>query len=343
MPRSAPAPRRILLQALAAGLGAGLTGCAVKPPRRAVQPPIVISALTDVLAAAGLAWLVLIAPEQLVRTSWLKPSLSRILRDERLDLLAAQSGIDLRLVPELALAGYRSAAGGDDDETIIYLARHRRHPLSIERLFRRRLTSGEQRLVRGEQLVLLWGNIGRRGLGFVALGADVVGFQYGGSRARGPAQVALLYADGQLRRIPTVLAGPALPTRELLRQPAPLKLYLPGPFEGAYAKGARGLLAAASDLAATLTPTEARTLALRVRLDGDYSAAPDKAAELLLAAWDDLARSDLGHLLGLYQPAAPPQVAAHPGGLSLAVGIAPAALFEGLAAATMDSVRDILK
>ncbi len=339
------------LGTLALGLGPG--GCSAPappsapevPPPPPSKPDLHIPALTDLLTIARLQWLVLIKPEELISLQWLRPSLARVLRDDRLDLLAKATGIDLRAVPALALANYRPGRGVPPDQksTIAYFVRHRRPQLEIERKFRERLTSRAARRVVGHQLVSVEGNIGLTHHGFVALGPDVVGFQYGGAVNRGPARIALLYAQGKLATVPTALDDPSLQGLHSQLGNSPLAVLLPGPFEGSMARGARGLLGAASALAAGLKPTDRQTFRLQVLLAGDFAATATEAIGYLEGAWQDLVRSDLGHLLGLHAPTSPAAVGSNQLGLSLAVELDPAKLLSGLAAATVDNVREMMR
>ncbi|MBI4956162.1 MAG: hypothetical protein HY908_29355 [Myxococcales bacterium] len=333
-------------RALFAGLAA-LAGCVpAAPPERPEPAPAKLGALGDALAAAGCEWLVLLEPERIQQTAWLRPLLGRILRDERLDLFAATTGVDLRVVPELVLASYlpRSDAGPESDGAAsLTLCRHRGDVRSIERLFRDRLTRHESRSVPAEGVVVVSGDVGRKPQAFVAIGSDVVGFQSGGSRTHGPARVAALYALGSLASVPTVLAEQELGALLRALGPAPLRALLPGPFEGELGHGARGLFAAATAVGAAITPTEHQTLRCDVRLRGDYAPSPERAATLLSLAWKDLAASDLGHLCGVHEPLRPPVAEAGPEGPVLTVELDARTLFDGLAAATVDNVREIMR
>src|SRR5690606_32596323 len=120
------------------------------------------------------------------------------------------------------------------------------------------------------QLVRVWGRIGTREHGFVGIGPDVVGYQYGGSATRGPVRIAELYARGELEGVPRALADPALGSVHQRIAHAPALVLIPGPFEGAMARGARGLLGAADALGASITPSPSQTLRLDVILAGAY-------------------------------------------------------------------------
>jgi hypothetical protein len=366
--------RSWLIAALALTVAPGC-GAAAPPPETLVparvEPEPTIATVGEVVTSAGLAWLVLCAPARLASVEWLRPTIGRLLRDERLDLLQLTTGIDLRAAPELALAGYASAARGDDEEVVLYVVRHRADALAIERKFRERLTSDETRHLHGSHLVEWSGRIGRKTRAFGALGREVAAFQYGGDPGRGPLRAALLYAGGRLGRVPAVLADPTLAMMNARLGTAPLRALMPGPFEGPTARGARGLLGAATGLGAGLTPTEARTLRLEVLIAGDFRADPERAQRLLLAAWQDLATSDLGHLLGLHEPRVAPaaslgELGPAPGApraptaalaskaaatppepleqaLALVVELDAESLARGLTAATTDTVREIMQ
>lgn len=335
--------RRDLLKALLAALGASTVGCSSTPEGRRPAPPpppppLRIARLSDLLPAAGSNWVVVVRPAELMALPWLRRPLSRILRDERLDLLAATTGVDLRRATELALASY------GQQQAVLYLVRHHRGRLAIERLFRQRLTGAEQRAVDADaRVVRVSGRIGRLERVFVGLGDEVAGFQYGGDPERGPARVAALYATGQVRKSATIAADPTLGPAWQMLGDAPARGLLPGPFDEATGRGARGLLAAATALGATATPTAEEALALTFVIVGDFTSDAARARELALAAWSDLAASDLGHLLGLHEPRVAPAADVDERRIRLVTVLDPAALFAGLAAATTDDIRQIMR
>ncbi|MBI4701178.1 MAG: hypothetical protein HY744_08475 [Deltaproteobacteria bacterium] len=364
--------RDVLLALLAASLGA-LGGCggagraraaaspgplgAPSAPRPGPAPgPAEVAALTDLLSPAGLRWLVLAEPESIARIEWLKAPVARVLQGERLDLVAQTSGLDLRELPEIAVGGYAEAgraapaptpagpaAPEPEGDVVFYLARHRRSAVYVERLFRERLTGDEQREVERDDAVVVSGSVGSRRLSFVRVGETVVGYQYGGDALRGPARIAALFAAGRLTRAAPLSRDAELGRMRACLGPAAVTAFLPGPFEEAMAAGARGLLGAASALGAALAVTERQSLRLELALAGDYSSDAPRAVTLLDAAWQDLAKSDLGHLCGLAEPTQAHRAWAEAGALRLRVELDPARLFDGLAAATMDDVRTIMR
>lgn len=319
--------------------------CAEQPPplppapRRVPLPDVVVSQLTDLLTIVDLSWLVLLRPRRLATTEWLKPALGRVLADERLTVVAKTTGVDLRESPELAVAGY----AGD---VTLQLVRHQHDRATVERRFRDRLTSAISRSELGHQAVSLWGNIGRTSHGFVSVGVDVAGFQYGGDEQKGPGRVALRYALGTLADVPKVLDDASLAELHAALQRdgvPPIELLFPGPFEGDLARGARGLLGAATGVGVCVTTTAKQTLRLVALIGGDYSADLAKATSLLEAAWNDLAASDLGHLLGLHTPKIEAEVLSAPFGIGIGVELDADSLFRGLSAATVDHIEEIMR
>ncbi|MEZ4441819.1 MAG: hypothetical protein R3B72_22150 [Polyangiaceae bacterium] len=325
-------PRRRLLL----GLGAVLLGCAPSAPPdtpRAAPPAPAppdreVGALTELLTAVGLDWLVLLEPARILSLIWLRPALARVLQDERFDALATTSGVDLRVASTIALAGY-----GD---TVAYWLRHRAEQALLRHRFRARLTSGHHEQHHGHQLDSVWGLVGRSPLGLVTVGPDVAGFQYGGEEKKGPGRVAVLYALGKLGEFPKVAEDPVLQRLEATLGAAPARLYLRGPFEGPATRGLRGLLAATEGLGLALTPVEPQ-LQLDVILEGDFG--PEPPTRFVELAWRDLVVSDLGHLLGLPEAA---EAFAEGGRLRLRALLDPQALAAGLAAATLDDARAIM-
>jgi len=294
--------------------------------------------LGDLVTSAGLEWLVELEPETLLRLPWLKEPLGRLFKDERLRALAQTTGLQLREIPELLLGSHRTPR--EESTTSLFL-RHRTETAVLERKFRERLTSGTERKEFGHQLVGVWGLVGRALRGFVAVGPNVVGYQYGGDRPHGPLKVALLYADGHLKDVPAVSSADVLARVEQVVAGAPIRVFFVGPFEGESRRGAHGMFESATAVALALAPTESASFALRLVLDGDF--VDPRASSVLLAAWKDLAESDLGHLLGIGNPRTPAAVRAMDGCVLLETELDAPTLLEGLAAATTDNVRDFLR
>jgi len=324
-----------------AGLGCG---SAQPPVERDVLPPTRpdrhVARLTDIVSAVGLEWLFVLRPAELMSLSWLRPSLSRVLRDERLDALAQATNLDLRVLPEIVLAGHRSP-NADGSGSVFFVVRHEGDSAELERKFRERLTGDAERREIGHQLLGVWGRLGRQERAYVAAGRNVAGYQYDGSRARGAARIALLHAEGRLSANTAASNDPDVLALELRLGAAPARGYWLGPFDGPASRGARGLLGGATSAGLAMQPTSEGTLALTVRLQGAY--AGTNALTPLADAFQDLAASDLGHLLGLGSPRSPARVEEDAEGLRLLVDLDAHALLAGIAAATLESVREFMR
>jgi hypothetical protein len=153
-----------------------------------------------------------------------------------------------------------------------------------------------------------------------------------------PARVVELYAQNRLIRSPPALRGSALSTLPARLGEAPLSAYAPGPFVAEWAAGARGLLGAAVALGASAR-IEGDALLLEIVMTGRFEA---EDADRLAAAWNDLATSSMGRLLGLDHPENPPRAAASGDQLSLRVGLALMPLASGLRAAVVADIWEIL-
>lgn len=337
----APSRRALLGGTLAAALGLCLPGCGgapEAPPRKPEPPlpPLAIADLTRLLPAAGLRWILVARPREIAAIPWLIPAISRVAPEQNLDRYAASTGVDLRQIPEAVVASYEGGA-------TFYLARHGGDARVIERRFHKRLTGRVRRALDRPDVVRVSGDIGAGPHALVLLGRDVVGLQDGGSPTRGPARIAALYGVGKLRRSPTALAVDPLPALVERFGPAPVRAFALGPFEGELARGARGLLAGATALGAAARPSAREKIALALAVAGDFSASGPAASEELLAAWDELAQSSFGHLLGLDVPVDPPLSTHAPDAVALAVELDPDRLARGIAAATSSQIEEIMR
>ena len=315
-----------------------LAGCAKDPPppKRPALPPLKTEPLDELIALAGLRWVVLLKPRAIASIAWLIPSIGTIVPEENFAKFAARTGLDLRSLPSAAIASY-------DDDTSLYLASHTGDPAAIERWFRSRLTSDERRSMDRPDMARITGKIGLRRHALALIGRSAVAYQEGGSAAKGPARVATLFAEGKLKRSPTVLATEPLRSLAARFGDAPARAFARGPFEGELARGARGLLAGATAIGAAARPTVRERIGLSIAVAGDFSTSAEPAAAELLAAWTELANGSFGHLLGLDQPADPPLATHSAEAVAIAVELDPRKLASGLAAATGIRIDEILR
>lgn len=309
------------------------------PPAPPPPPPLAIPALTGLLPEAGLRWVVLVRPREIAAVPWLIPAIAKVASEPKLDLFAARVGFDLRQISEAAIAAYATEGG----EATLYLVRHNGDPVVIERLFRARLTGGEHRTLERPDVVRLTGKIGKSAATLVVLGADVVGFQFGGSAARGPARVATLYALDRLKKSPVLLSTDPLKALAARLGPAPVRAFALGPFEGELARGARGLLAGATALGATVRPSAREGLLGVLAVAGDFTRSGEAASNALLVAWNEVATGSFGHLLGLDQPVEKPLATHGTDAVAVAVEVDPNKLAAGLKSATSARIEEIMR
>jgi hypothetical protein len=302
-------------------------------------PPLVTDPLDALLPLSGLRWLLLLRPREIATIPWLIPPVATLVPEDRFQRFADVSGLDLRQLPEAAIAMYAT----DDGEVPVYLVRHGGDATAIERAFRKRLTGSERRVVDRPDLVRVSGRIGRATQAFAAIGRDLVCFQQGGNPGRGPLRIATLYALKKLSRSPTVLAED--PLRALAQRfgGAPAKAFALGPFEGELARGARGLLAAATALGACARPSVREGIALSIAVAGDFSKSGEPASQELLAAWTELATGSFGHLLGLDAPVDAPLCTHAADAVAISVELDPQRLAKGLADATRNQIDEIMR
>ena len=322
-----------------------LAGCAGAPsppapaPRPLPPPPLRVPELTRLLALAQLRWHVLARPREIAEIPWMIPPIMRLAPEDNLSRFTAHVGFDLRQIPEAAVASY----AGEGGEAMFYLVRHNDDPLAIERLFRARLTSGALRAVDRPDVVRVSGKIGPTPAALVVLGADVAGFQIGGSASRGPARIASLYALDKLKKSPTVFTEDPLRALQTRLGPAPFLAFAPGPFDGELARGARGLLAGATAVGAAVRPSAREALLAAVAVAGDFSRSGEPASRQLVTAWGELASGSFGRLLGLDEPIQPPLPTHGTDAVAMAVEVDPDKLARGLAAATSARLEEIMR
>jgi hypothetical protein len=322
-----------------------LAACATKPPPSApstkpdTPPPLRVPDLSRLLALADLRGAIFARPREIASIPWLIPAIGRVASEDNLGRFAQKVGFDLRQIHEAVIATY----GRGEGESTLYLVRHNADPLAIERLFRARLVGKERRSVDRHDVIRVSGTIGTRMTTLVVLGADVVGFQVGGKSGRGPARIASLYALKLLKKSPTALADDPLRALSTRLGEAPLRAFAPGPFEGELARGARGLLAGATAIGATVRPSAREGLLLVIAVAGDFTKSGEAASHELVAAWRDLAEGSFGRLLGLDKPIEAPLPTHGTDAVAIALELDPGKLSRGLSAATSARIEEIMK
>ena len=287
--------------------------------------------LLDYVPAAGLRWLVVARPKELASNSAFAAALEPLLPKPRLDAYATSTGIDLRTLPSAAVAGFGLGT--------MYLAETPDDTTRAEELFALRV-EGQPILDRPHPRVTrMLGVVDGQPQALVSIRGRLVALA-----VRDPtlARVVEAFARKQLRESPPALEGAALSTLPKRLERSPVRFYAPGPFEREWSAGARGLLAATTALAITLDPTQPGQARIAVVLAGAWGDAGADSAERLSDAWEDLASSPTGRLLGLNRPASPPRFSESPDGLELTVDLELDPVVAGLRAAVIADVWEIL-
>jgi hypothetical protein len=269
-------------------------------------------------------------PRELARNASLAPALSLLLPRERLDAFEHGSGVDLRNVDHGLVAGF--------DFATLYVVEPN-DSATMEERFRARLVSEPVEARPHPELVRVTGLVGQTPHTLVRVESRLVAVSVGSAL---PARVVELFARKKLQKSPPALAGSALSTLPADLERAPLRFYAPGPFGGEWTSGARGLLSAALALAVVAKPLDGGKLQVRILVTGDWERSGTDGASALLAAWEDLAASGTGRLVGLNEPASPPRIDVQPQRLELSVELDALTLARGLRAAVEADVWEIL-
>jgi hypothetical protein len=333
-----------LLSAIAHGAiaGAALSGCSSTPAALPPKPPLAplsTDRLETLATSAGLSWVVRARPRKIAELPFLIPAIGRIVPEKNFDAFKLRTGLDPRQVPEVLLLRYGDALLAAEAQIV----RHNVDPAELERRFFERLTADAQRAEDRPDLVRVSGIIGKSEHAFARIGRDVVVYQQRGESARGPARIASLCALGKLAKSKRLLDGG--PLESLLGRfgDAPLVAAALGPFDDEWKKAARGLLEIATGVGAAARPTARENIGFAFAILADLGKSSGQASELLRAAWDDVAMSTMGHLLGLDRPIEAPIVAADESVVTLAVEVEPGRLAEGLRALAENDLDAIMR
>ena len=319
---------------LAAVLTLGCGGGATPPPPKSATseaPPLHDGPLSDYVPSAGLRWMVLGRPKEIASDPVLARAIDLLLPTERLDAFSKSSGVDLRTLDAGLVAGF--------DHATLYVADSRSRSTLAEERFAERLLAGV-RVARPHPLIhRLSGVVGQTPETMVRVDERLVAVSVGSAL---PARIVELYARKKLTKSPSALRGSALSSLPIkVLESAPVRFYAPGPFSGEWTRGARGLLVAATAVAIAVRPAADGRLSAVVVISGSFGSAEVDPTTQVGLAWEDLSRSGLGKLLGLDQ-AAPPTVVATPDSVRLSVEVSALPLAQGLRAAVMAEVWEIL-
>ncbi len=313
-----------------------LSGCgAPAPPRSPLPPPIPakplhLAPLTDLVAAGGLEWLVVIRPAELLRSPVVRPAVLRVLPDERLGRLEATMGFDVRQADAALAAGFGPS-------TLFLIAVPHDGP-RVTRLFGERLSSEVRRTDAGHRIVRVEGKLGVERRALVDLEESVVGLEAGPSL---PLRAATAFAEEKLKRARPALAAPPLDALWTRLGDAPIVAVAPRSSLEAWRSGAHGVLARALSVGLSATPTE-RGLVLRCVVMGPWDDQAKEAADRLRLTVADLEKAPIGRLLGLDKPLSKEDVVtAERDAIALVREVDAGALAEGLWAATSAETREL--
>jgi hypothetical protein len=312
-----------------------VTACAAPPPSAAaVRAPAAVPALhqgplTDFISSAGLRWLVVVKPRQLLGEPELGQAILQIIPSARFEAFAEASGVDLRALPAAAIAGFPYST--------LYMAE-----LPSGVAARARARFGERLLAesvgkrRHPRLTRVTGVIGQTPETLLTIDDRLLALSVGDPVQ---AKIAEAYAEERLKHSPPALRGAALSTLPELASSNAAVLFAPGPFSDEWQRAAGGLLQSTVAVAITAQPTGSGKVATTLYLAGPWQTSADDAARRLSAAWTTFARSSTGQLFELADVA---EVSVSPELLRLRVDLELAALVRGLRASVFGDLSQIL-
>jgi len=306
------------------------------PPRTAAPapapaPPLLDGPLAAHLPAAGLRWLVIARPRELLARQAVADAVRLLVPDARWRAHAKVTGLDLRHAETALAAGF--------DLGTVYMVTTKDENERVEQVFGARLHHDPIVAHPHPRVVRMVGVMDDVPEALVSVRGAFVAFAVGDTTL---ARIVEAFARRKLHRSPSAMDGAALSSLPAHLDRAPVRFYMPGPFEDEWANAARGLFAACTALAVTATPTANGTLVVTVILAGDFDPGDTEAAERLNGGFGDLAASSTGRLFGLNQPVTPPRAQARDGRLELHVELDLQQTARGLRDAVSGEVWQIL-
>jgi len=322
--------RRLLLTAAWA---IACTAPAAKPatvttPNPAIQP-LHRGPLTDFVSAASLRWLLVIKPQQVLVDPELERAIAEIIPTSRFDAFTTASGVDLRELPQAAVAGFPYST--------LYLAELPQGVAALARArFNERLLTGAVTKRPHPQLTRVTGVIGQTPETLLTVEDRILAISVGDPV---PAKIAEAYARERLPHSPPALRGAALTALPELTSSNLAVLFAPGPFADEWQRAAGGLLQSAVAIAIAAQPIGNGKVATTLYLAGAWQDSAQDAANRLRSAWSTFARSSAGRLFELDDVA---EISTTPELLQLHVELELAALVRGLRASVLADVSQIL-
>jgi hypothetical protein len=288
--------------------------------------------------ASGLEWIIDAKPRAIAEIPDLIPAIGLVVPETRFAGFAAgHGGIDVRRIEDLCIARYKAV--------VLSIARTPVDPSRVEHAFEARSTDPSlvtrTLIVPSPPVVRRTAEIQGEPRQLTIFGRELVALEQGPT---GPLRAAEAFAQGKLRRAAPALRSAALKQTAAVLGDAPLRVFAPGPFEGAAAEGFGGLLRASTSLAASakFAGPPAR-IAVRLVVTGAWGSDGPAAAERLAAATHVMTETPLGRLLGLSRPIDGPTVRATPDALILDATYDGMALARGLHDALDAEVSEIMR
>lgn len=329
---------RGFLRALWAISCTGAWSCAAPPRTKPPAAPTHVPAapalhhgpLSDFVPAAGLRWLTLVKPREILADPELGPAIAEIVSSRRLDAFAESSGVDLRQVTHAAVAGFPYAT--------LYLAEVPDGEAAAAREhFSERLLAGAVSKQPRANLMRITGVVGQTPETLLTVENRVLAVAVGDPLL---AKIAEAYAEERLKNSPNALRGSALSTLPDLTSGNAVALFAPGPFADEWRRAAGGLLESTVAVGVALRPIGHGKIAATLCLSGAWQESEDAAVSRLATAWTAFAQSSAGHLFALSPNA---EVKASPDLLTLNVEIEIEPLLRGLKAAVLSDISELLQ
>jgi len=297
------------------------------------RAPLLLDPLEDLAPAAGLEWIVIASPREILASPALQPELGKLFPEFRFEAFHKSSAIDLRKAHRVVVASYHGSTlfviGGVAD------------PVEAERRFRQRLMRDIVRTEHREDVVQVAGRLANGEVrALAALLPDVVVIESGGTKYT---KAVCLHALGKLKRSAPALQAPGMPGLVERLGKAPIRGFAPGPFQGEWEKGLHGLLGAATGAAGAVRITPVGTLQASFAVAGDWGDRAEAASLRLEHSWNDLASSGFGRLTDLEKPVRPALPTHAPDAASLTVEVDAHRFLEGLRAAVSARIEEIMQ
>jgi hypothetical protein len=300
-------------------------------------PPLVVAPLADLVPAGGLRWAIELRPRALFASPGLVAPVAELLPEAELDRMTRTlGGADPRSTEEVVVAGYGTST--------LSLARLFVQPPALEAAFAEHVGAVAGRAVtrRGDDpggwVTRVWGGLATKHEALLVLGREAAGFAVGDEA---PLRAAELLAERRLKRSTTLWHAEPFDRLGQLLGDAPARAVIAGPFEGEWARGLGGLLAASTG-AGVAARVEGDVLRVTAVVAGSWPGREAEAEQRARGFYEALSTSGLGRLLGLTTPATPPTFAASADTVTLDVRLRPGPLFRGFADATTTSFEAML-